>query len=91
MLAQAASMFGVPSRDPGDDPSLPERFADLVLGIVGPVCLQGVGSAPPASPRPLDGGNGIDQGHGGLGIMNIRAGMDQRKRNVLAVADDMPF
>jgi hypothetical protein len=91
MLAQAASVFGVPSRDSGDDPSLPERFADLVLGIVGPVCVQRVGPASPATPRPLDGGNGIDQGHGGLGIMNIRAGMDQRKRDALAVADDMPF
>jgi hypothetical protein len=40
MLAQAASVFGVPSRDSRDDPSLPERFADLVFGIVSPVCVQ---------------------------------------------------
>ena len=91
MLAQAASVFGVPSRDPRDDPSLPERFADLILGIISPVCVQGVGPASPPAPRPLDGGNGIDQGHGGLGIMNIRAGMDQREWDALAVADDMPF
>ena len=50
MLAQAASVFGIPSRDPGDDSSLPERFADLVFGIVGPVCVQGVGPASPATP-----------------------------------------
>ena len=50
MLAQAASVFGVPSRDPQDDPSLPERFADLVLGIVSPVCVQGVGPSSPAAP-----------------------------------------
>jgi len=54
MLDQVASVFGVPSRDPGDDPSLPERFADLVFGILGPVCVQGVGPASPATPRPLD-------------------------------------
>ena len=30
MLAQAVSVYGVPTRDSGDDPSLPERFADLV-------------------------------------------------------------
>jgi len=91
MLAQAASVFGVPSRDPRDDPSLPERFADLVFGNISPVCVQGVGPASPPAPRPLDRGNGIDQGHGGLGIMNIRAGMDQREWDTLAVADDMPY
>jgi len=61
------------------------------LGIVGPVCVKGVGPSSPTAPRPLDGGNGIDQGHGGLGIMNIRAGMDQRECYALAVVDDMPF
>ena len=50
MLAQAASVFGVPSRDPRDDPSLPERFADLILGIISPVCVQGVRPASPPAP-----------------------------------------
>ena len=84
-------MGGIPSRDFGDDSSLPEWCSNLVIGIVGPVCVQGVGSASPAAPRPFDGRNGIDQGYGGLGIVNIRTGMDQGERDALPVADDMPF
>jgi len=60
MLDQAASIFGAASRDFRDDSSLPERFADLVLGIVGLVCVERVGPSSPTAPRPLDGGNGID-------------------------------
>jgi len=51
---------------------------NFLLGIVNPVCVKMFGPGLQPSSRLLDQGNGIDQWHGGLGIMNIRAGMDQR-------------
>ena len=91
VFSQTAPLAGIPSCDPGNDPLGPEGPANLFLGIIGSVRIQLHWPFAPSTARAFDGRNRIHQWHRQLGVMDIGPGLDHRKRDPLAIADEMPF
>jgi len=84
-FAETATIFGVTFGNQWFGLTLSQRLANLVLGIISPVCKHLIRTSARATAWLLDRWDSIDQCNGHLRIMNICTGMFNRQRGALAV------
>ncbi len=89
VFSQTATVLGVSFGNVGRDAALSQWSANFLFGIVGAICEGFVRSSPPSATRTLDGGDSVDQWDRLFGVMHVRAGLDERQRCPVAVADHM--
>lgn len=91
VFSQTATVIGVSLGDVGCDAALSQRSANFLFGVVGTIREGFVRSSPPSTPRTLDRRDGVDQRDRLFGVMDVRAGLDERQRCPVAVADHVTF
>lgn len=89
VFSQTAAVLCVSFGDVGRDAALSQRSANFLFGVIATIREGFVGSSPPSAARTFDGGNGVDQRDRLFGVMDIRAGLEDRQRCSVAVADHM--
>ena len=91
MFTQSTAVYRSTFGDERLDAAVAQGLADFVLGVVGPVGKQFVGTATTAAAGALDGRDCVDQRDGLLRVVDVRAGVLDRQRNSLAIADEVPL
>jgi len=84
-FAKTATIFGVTFGNQWFGLTLSQRLANLLLGIISPVCKHLIRTSARPTTWLLDRRDSIDQCNGHLRIMNICPGMFNRQRRALAV------
>ena len=91
MNSQPAPMFRVSLGDERLDAAPTQRHANFLFGIVGAIGECRVGAFAATAARTFDRWNRVDQRDRGLRIVDVRAGVRDRQRRSLAIADNMPL
>jgi len=91
MNAQSASVFRASLGDERLDAALAQRHTNFFFGVVGAISESRVGTLAATAARTFDGWNRVDQWDRLLGIVDVRAGVRDRQRRPLAIADNMPL
>ena len=89
VFPQSAPVFGVTFGDERFDAALSQGAADFLFGIVSAIREGLIRSAATASARSLNRWDGVDQRDRLLGVMHVRAGLNQRQGRPLAITGDM--
>jgi len=88
-FAQTATIFSVTFGNQWFGLTLSQRLANLLLGIISPVCKHLIRTSARPTTWLLDRRDCIDQGNSHFRIMNICPGMFNRQRGALAVNNQM--
>lgn len=91
VFPQSTAVFGVTFRNEWFDAALSQGAADFLFGIVSAIREGLIRSAATASAGALDRWDGVDQRDRLLGVMHVRAGLNQRQGRPLAITGDMTF
>jgi len=91
MFTQSTAMFRVSFGDDRFDAALAQRLADFCLRVVRAVGIDFRGALSSPAARTLNRRDRIDQRQRLLAVMDVRAGVEQRQRDPLAVAHNMPL
>lgn len=91
MFTQSTAVFRVSFGDDGFDAAFAQRLADFRLRVVGAVGVDFRGALSSSAAGTLDRRDRIDQGHCLLAVMDVRAGVEERQRDPLAIAHNMPL
>jgi hypothetical protein len=91
MFAQSTAVFGAAFGDKRFNAAVAQGLADFVFGVVGPIGKQFFGTATTAASGTLNGRDRVNQRDGSLRVVDVRAGVLDRQRNALAIADDVPL
>ena len=89
VFSQTAAVLRVSFGDVRRDATLSQWSANFLFGIVATIGEGFIWSSPPSATRTLDGGDSVDQRDRLFGVMHVRAGLDDRQRCPVAVADYM--
>lgn len=91
MFTQAAAMFRVSFGDDWFNPAFAKRLTDFCLRVVRAVGIDLRGTLSSSTAGTLDRRDRIDQRHRLFAVMDVRAGVDERQRDPLAIAHNMPL
>lgn len=91
MFTQAAAMFRVPFGDDGFDAAFAQRLADFSLRIVRAIGIDFCGAFSSSAAGTLDRRDRVDQRDRLLAVMDVCASVEERQRDPLAIAHNMPL